>query len=132
MTIDALEKYGDLLAKKALGVIATTMPDGSPQATPVWFDYSDGFFRVNSAKGRQKDLNMRARPKISLTVVDPENPYRYMEVRGKVVEVIEKGGAEHIDELSKKYLGLDKYPYSQEGEVRVIYRIKPERIVPWG
>lgn len=126
------EKYRDILETKALGVLSTMMPDGSPQATPVWFDMDNGFFRVNSARGRQKDHNMRKRPDIALTVVDPQNPYRYMEVRGKVVEITEKGGSDHIDRLAKKYLGADKYPYSQPGEVRVIYKIKPDRIIPWG
>jgi PPOX class probable F420-dependent enzyme len=126
------KEYQDLIEKKALGILGTIMPDGSPQVTPVWFDMSDGFFLVNSAKGRQKDYNMRQRPNVALTVIDPENPYRYMEVRGSVMEITERGAAEHIDKLAKKYLGLDKYPYAQEGEVRVIYKIKPEKIVPWG
>ncbi len=123
MSVSVPEKYRDLLEKKALGVLATS---------PVWFNTKDGLFMVNSARGRQKDRNMRQRPGVALTVVDPQNPYRYMEVRGKVVEITENGASEHIDRLAKKYLGVDKYPYSQLGEVRVIYRIKPERIVPWG
>jgi PPOX class probable F420-dependent enzyme len=134
MTQTVPKKYHDLLEKKVIGTLATIMPDGSPQATPVWFDTSngDGYFLVNSAKGRQKDKNMRKKPSVALTLVDPDNPYRYIEIRGKVEEATEKGASEHIDQLAKKYLGEDKYPYAQPGEVRVIYKIKPDRIVTWG
>ncbi len=132
MVEEQLEKYRDLLEKKALGILATVMPDGSPQVTPVWFDTSNGVFLVNSAKGRQKDKNMRNRPKVALTIIDPDNPYRYMEIRGRVVDVTEEGASDHIDRLAKKYLGEDKYPYAQPGEVRVTYKIKPDRVVTWG
>ncbi len=108
------------------------MPDGSPQATPVWFNVENGFFYVNSAKGRQKDVNMRKRPIVALTIVDPDNPYRYLEVRGRIVDVKEKDAEAHIDRLSQKYLGVEKYPYRQRGEVRVIYKIKPSRTIGWG
>lgn len=81
---------------------------------------------VNSAQGRQKDRNMRRDPRVALAILDPENPYRFLEIRGRVVEITEKGADEHIDRLAKKYLKLDKYPYRQPGEVRVLYRIQPE------
>ena len=119
------EQYMDLLtSKKAFAHLGTLMPDGSPQVTPVWCDYADGFVRVNSAKGRQKDRNMRREPRISLCVLDPENPYRYLELRGRVVEITEAGADAHIDSLAKKYLGVDSYPYRQKAEIRVIYRIQ--------
>ncbi len=121
------EQYIDLLtSKKAFAHLGTLMPDGSPQVTPVWCDYADGFVRVNSAKGRQKDRNMRREPRISLCVTDPENPYRYLELRGRVVEITETGADAHIDSLAKKYLGVDSYPYRQKAEIRVIYRIQVE------
>lgn len=82
---------------------------------------------VNSARGRLKDKNMRQRPQVALSIQDPDDPYRYLEVRGRVVEITEQGADEHIDRLAKRYLGLDRYPYRQPGEVRVIYKIKPER-----
>jgi PPOX class probable F420-dependent enzyme len=132
MSEKVLKDFRDLLDKKAIGVLATIMPDGSPQATPVWFNTKNGNFLVNSAKGRQKDKNMRSRPKVAITVIDPKNPYRYLEVRGKVVEVTEKGAADHINELAKKYLDADKYPFGREGEVRIIYKIKPDKVVTWG
>ena len=85
-----LEKYSDLFKKKAFANLGTLMKDGSPQVTPVWCDFDGKHIRVNSARGRVKDLNMRRDPRVSLAVVDPENPYRYLEIRGKVIEVTEK------------------------------------------
>ena len=117
------ENFRDLLNKKALADVATIMPDGSPQVTPVWFDYDGQHIRINSAKGRQKDRNLRARPAVALAVVDPDNPYRYMQLRGKVIEITEKGADAHIDALSNSYLGKD-YPNRKAGEVRVTYVIE--------
>jgi PPOX class probable F420-dependent enzyme len=119
------EKYLDLLTtKKAFAHLATLMPDGSPQVTPVWCDYIDGQLRINSARGRIKDRNMRREPRVALCLLDPENPYRYMEIRGRIVEITEHGADDHINRLAKKYLGVDDYPYRQPDEVRVLYRIE--------
>ena len=120
------EKYLDLFTKRAFGHLATLMPDGRPQVTPVWCDFEGDHVRFNSARGRQKDRNIRRDPRVAITVVDPDNPYRYLEVRGRVVEITEQGADEHIDRLAKKYLQVDKYPYRQPGEVRVLYKIRPE------
>jgi PPOX class probable F420-dependent enzyme len=117
--------FEDLLAKKSFAFFATVMPDGSPQVTPVWLDFDGEYIRVNSAKGRVKDKNMRRDPRVALSMTDPENSYRHLSIRGKVVDITEKGADAHIDALAKKYLGLDTYPYHQPGEVRVIYRIQP-------
>lgn len=129
-----LKKYGDLLSddQKALAHVGTVMASGAPQVTPMWFDYDGTFFRVNSAKGRVKDRNMRRNPAVALSIVDPGNPYRYVGVRGRVIEITEQGGDAHIDRLAKKYLGQDRYPYRQPGEVRVIYKIAPERVSGMG
>lgn len=126
---DTFKKYEDLLShdRKALANLGTVMPDGSPQVTPVWFDYDGKVIGVNSAKGRVKDHNMRRNPNVALSIVDPENPYRYLALRGRVVEITEAGADEHIDRLAKKYLGQDRYPHRRQGEVRVTYRIVPER-----
>ena len=121
------EKYRDLFQKRAFANLATIMPNGSPQVSPVWVDYDGKHVIVNSAKGRQKDRNMRRQPHVALTVMDPENPYRYLEVRGRVAEITEKGADAHIDKMAKKYLNQDKYPGRQPGEVRVLYKIEPER-----
>lgn len=125
-------QYLDLFQKKAFANLATLNADGSPQVTPVWVDYDGQHVLVNSAKGRRKDKNMRERPRVALSIQDPDNPYRYIEVRGPVDEVTETGAAEHIDKMAKKYLGADKYPFAQPGEVRVLYKIKPERTSAMG
>ncbi len=122
------EKYLDLFHKKAFGSLSTLMPDGSPQTNPVWVDYQNGEVWVNSAVGRLKDRNIKRDPRVSVAVIDPENPYRYLEVRGKVREVTESGATEHIDRMAKKYLGKDKYPFAQPGEQRVLYKITPEHV----
>lgn len=120
------EKYRDLFNKPAFASLATLMPNGSPQVTPVWVDYDGKHVIFNSAKGRQKDLNVRREPRVALTIMDPENPYRYLEIRGRVKEITEKGADAHIDKMAKKYLNKDKYPFRQAGEVRVLYKIEPE------
>ena len=125
-------KYADLLNKKAFANLATLNRDGSPQVTPVWVDFDGKHIRVNTAVGRLKDKNMRRDPRVSLSIQDPENPYRYLEVRGKVVEHTEKGAEEHIDSLAQKYLGQAKYPYRQPGEVRVLYKIEPQKFSSMG
>jgi PPOX class probable F420-dependent enzyme len=126
------EQFRDLFTKKAFAHLATVMPDGSPQVTPVWCDYDGTYIRVNTAKGRVKDRNMRRNRKVALTITDPENPYRYLAVRGEVEEPTGQGADAHIDLLAKKYLGKDKYPYRQPGEVRVLYKIRPERVSSMG
>jgi len=126
------ENYLDLFRKRAFGSLATLMPDGQPQVTPVWIDLEGGKLVVNSAKGRAKDKNMRRDPRVSIAVIDPDNPYRYLEIRGKVVEVSESGADQHIDKMAKKYLDKDKYPFRKAGEVRVRYIIEPERFSSMG
>ncbi len=121
-----LEQYRDLLTqKKPVAALATVMPDGSPQVTPVWFDYDGARLRVNTAKGRIKWRNMKEGSRVALMIVDPDNPYRYVQVRGRVAVATENGADEHIDSLAKKYLGQDRYPYRQPGEVRVRFEIEP-------
>jgi len=118
--------YDDLLQqKKPLANLATLMPDGSPQVTPVWFDVADGKVRVNTARGRVKDRNMTRDPRVALVIVDPDNPYRHVQIRGRVARITEDGADAHIDKLAKKYLNQDKYPFRKPGEVRVIYEIEP-------
>jgi len=120
------EKYMDLITrKKSFADLATVMPDGSPQVTPVWFDYTGGKIRVNTARGRIKDRNMSKNSKVALAIMDPDNPYRHIQIRGKVTHVTEEGADKHIDSLAKKYMGQEKYPFRQRGEVRVTYEIEP-------
>lgn len=114
-----------LQQKKAFAHLATTMPDGSPQVTPVWFDFANGRVRVNTARGRVKARNMKEGSPVALSILDPDNPYRYIQIRGRVARITEEGAAAHIDSLAKKYIGKDKYPWSRPGEVRVTYEIEP-------
>ena len=122
------DNFSDLYQKKTFAQLATVMQDGSPQVTPVWWEYDGKHIVINSAKGRTKDLNMRRNPNVAISVQDPENPYRHLSLKGKVVEVTENGAYAHIDKLAKKYIGKDVYPNRRPGEVRVIYRILPEKI----
>jgi len=127
------EKYQDLMSqKKAFAMLATSMPDGSPQVTPVWFDFDGGILRVNTAKGRVKARNMATGAPVALAIVDPDNPYRYVQIRGHVGTVTENGADAHIDRLAKKYLGEDKYPYAQPGEVRIMVEIEPKSVSGMG
>jgi PPOX class probable F420-dependent enzyme len=120
----------DLLAddKKAFLFLATIMPSGSPQLTPIWFNVGNGNILINSAAGRIKDRNMRARPQVALCIPDPTNPYRYLQIRGKVIEITTADADDHINSLTMKYRGLPVYPYRQPGEQRVKYKIQIDRV----
>jgi len=125
--------FKDLLtAKKAFANLATINADGTPQVTPVWFDWDGRHVRINSAKGRVKDKNLRRTPSVALSIQDPDNPYRYVQIRGRVTSVTETGADAHIDALAKKYLGQDRYPYRKADEVRVTYVIAPDRVQTMG
>ena len=127
------DAYLDLLQqKKAFAELATVMPHGTPQVTPVWFDYTGGVIRVNSAKGRTKTRNMKEGAPVAISIMDPDNPYRYLQVRGKVTRVTEAGAAAHIDSLAKKYLDQVKYPWSRPDEVRVTFEITPSAVQAMG
>lgn len=128
------ESLGDLLLDetRAFLYLATTMPDGTPQVTPVWFNMDGEFILINSAKGRVKDRNMRLNPNVALAISDPKDPYRYMQIRGRVVEITEQSARQHIDQLSKKYTGQERYTAASPDEQRVMYRIKPENINTMG
>lgn len=126
------ENYLDLTHKKAFAQLATLMPDGSPHVSPVWFEYDGTHILVNSAKGRVKDRNIRRDPRVGIDILDPDNPYRHLSIRGRVVDITEKGADEQVDKLAKKYLGQDKYPFRSADEVRVLYKIEPERTYSMG
>ncbi len=119
------EEFLDLLSddSKAFLYLATIMPDGSPQVTPVWFSADGEHILINTAEGRVKDRNMKARPKVAMTVQDPKDPYRYLGMRGEVVSYTREGADEHINTLSFKYKGT---PYNiPAGQKRIIFRVKP-------
>lgn len=119
------EKFVELVTEKvAFAVLGTVMPDGSPQTTPIWFDYRDGRIRINTAQGRRKERNLNADPRVALAIMDPSNPYRYLQVRGRVVKRVVGEEAEvHIDALAKKYLNQERYPLRRSGETRITYEI---------
>jgi PPOX class probable F420-dependent enzyme len=127
-----IQKYSDLFEKKAFGYLATIMPDGSPQVTPVWVDFDGTHVRFNSARGRVKDKNIRRDPRVSITIQDPENPYRYLQIRGRVTEITEKGADEHANKLSQKYVGKLVYQKRSPDEVRVLYRVEPLKVSSMG
>jgi len=119
------EQFLDLLndGSKALLYLATIMPDGSPQVTPVWFDTDGKHILINTNEQRVKDKNMRVRPKVAMTIQDPNDFYRYLGVRGEVVSYTTEGADEHINKLSIKY---DNEPWTyRETQKRIIFKIKP-------
>jgi PPOX class probable F420-dependent enzyme len=109
---------------KSYAFLSTLMNDGTPQVTPVWFSWDGENLLINSAKGRTKDRNMRSRPDVAVAIQDPRNPYRYLQIRGKVVEITEEGARDHINFLNMKYNGSPLYGGPKD-EVRVIYKIQP-------
>lgn len=119
--------HKDLLADetRAFAYFATVMDDSSPQVTPIWFNTDDENILINSVRGRVKDQNMRERPKVGLLIMDPQDEYRYLMVRGTVIEIKEAGAKEHIDALAGKYTGEAKYKKLKPGDVRVTYVIEP-------
>src|ERR1700728_1875741 len=105
------ETHLDLFKKKAFANLVTLMPGGQPQVTPVWVDYDGRHVLINTAEGRQKDKNLQRDRRVALSIIDPDNPYRYLEVRGHVAERTRDGADQHIDAMTRKYLGQDKYPF---------------------
>jgi len=110
---------------KAFGFLATLMKDGSPQLTPIWFNTDGTYILINSARGRVKDKNMRRDQRIAMVIIDPNDSYHYVQIRGKIVEITTQGARDHIDQLSKKYTGRDKYASGSPDEIRVTYKILP-------
>ncbi|HEY7067023.1 MAG TPA: PPOX class F420-dependent oxidoreductase [Chloroflexota bacterium] len=108
--------------------LATLMPDGSPQVTPMWVDTDGQYLYINTAEGRQKPRNFLHNKRVALAIVDRDNPYRHATVRGRVVSVTTEGADANIDKLAKKYLGQDKYPFRQPGEQRVLVKIEPTHV----
>jgi PPOX class probable F420-dependent enzyme len=120
--------HADLLKdKKAFANLATLNADGSPQVTPVWVDFDGTHVLVNTAKGRVKTKNLERERRVALAISEPENPYRYLGIQGRVTEITESGADAHIDKMAHKYMGKD-YPFRAPGEVRVIVKIAPDKV----
>ncbi|CAN5678327.1 PPOX class F420-dependent oxidoreductase [soil metagenome] len=124
--------YRDLLETTALAHVATIGPDGEPQNNPVWFDWDGEQVKFSQTKTRQKYKNVGREPRLALSIVDPENPYRYLEVRGEVVRVEEDPNNDFINAMAKKYLGVDEYPYHQPGDERIVLYVEPEHTTQMG
>lgn len=113
---------------KAIAYLATIMKDGSPQVTPVWFNFDGEFIFINSAEGRIKDRNMRSRPAIAITIQDPANLYRYLQLRGRVIAISHEGADDHIDILSYKYKGKPQYEWRNKNEKRIKYKVQIDKV----
>lgn len=124
--------HADILGKRAFAHLCTLMPDGTPQASPVWIDTEGDKLVVNSAKGRRKDRNIEADRRVALSIADPDNPYRCLMIRGKVVAITTDGADAHIDKMAKKYMNKDSYPFRTPTEQRVKYIIEPEVVHTMG
>jgi PPOX class probable F420-dependent enzyme len=132
MSVPIPDNYMDLLDRPIVSAVVTVMPDGQPQATPVWFDYVDGYFRFNTAEGRQKAKNLARDSRVTFLIIDPQNSFHWMEVRGRVEEVVREADGmpearEHINTLSKKYTGSAVYG-GPASEGRIMYKITAEKI----
>jgi PPOX class probable F420-dependent enzyme len=120
----------DMIEHPNFGHLATLMPDGSPQVTPVWVDHEGDFVLINTVIGRLKQRNVTRDPRVAVDIIDQTNPYQKVYIRGRVVDQIRGGAEEHIDNLAHKYLGTDKYQNRQPGEQRIILKIEPEHVSP--
>ena len=117
-----------VLKDKNFAFLGTIMKDGRPQVSPVWIDFDGSHIIVNSEEKRAKVRNIKRDPRVSVSVANAENPYQYFEFRGKVTDTTKDGASDHIDQMAKKYLGQDKYPFNRPGDVRVIIKIDPQEV----
>ena len=130
MTIPA--SHADLLTSKGFAHVATIGPNGEPQNSPVWFDWDGTHLLFSQTTGRQKYRNLQREPRVALSIIDPANPYRYLEVRGTVDSIDDDEGNAFIDSMAKKYLGQDRYPWHQPGDHRVVVKVRPEHTSSMG
>ena len=128
MTSTLTDAARTLLNRPVIANVATVDADGHPQLTPVWIDLEGNDLVFNTAKGRAKTRNLENNPHVAVSIVDPDNAYNVVVVRG-TVEGTEEGADAHIDSLAKKYLDLDTYPMRQPGEVRIKYRVVADKVV---
>jgi PPOX class probable F420-dependent enzyme len=128
MAVTIPSTHADLFNKPAFASLATLNADGTPQVTPVWIDWDGKNLLVNTAQGRIKDRNLRKNPNVAISIMDPDNPYRYLAVQGRVTNVTTNGADAHIDKMAKKYMGKDTYPFRTPTEVRVLFAIEPQKV----
>jgi PPOX class probable F420-dependent enzyme len=132
MATELSDKHQQLLRGKNFANIATLGDDGSPQVTPVWIDFDGTHILFNTEKKRAKTRNLERDPRVALAISDAQNPYSYVEIQGRVVEMTEEGASEHIDKMAMKYMGKEKYPFHRPGDVRVIVKIEPLKAMGMG
>jgi PPOX class probable F420-dependent enzyme len=126
------DKARQLIARPVLASLTTLNKDGSPQITPLWVDRDGDDLLFNTAEGRVKARNIHRDPRVAVSVVDPEDPYNVVALRGTVVDITTDGADGHIDSLAHKYLGVDTYPMRREGEVRIKVRVRTDHIAMGG
>lgn len=126
------QDYRDLLEKPVVASLATLLPNGQLQVTPVWCDFDGKYVRVNTVMGRQKYKAMVANPQVAIMALDPQDPYRYLEVRGTVVKISEDGADRHIDKLAHDYTGSERYEWHKPGDTRAICYIEPIKVLVYG
>lgn len=125
------ESHRDLVDRPIVAALGTTLPNGTPQVTPVWFHYEDGYIYFNTAAGRLKDRAIRANPYVAVMILDPNDGYRYVQLRGPVVEITEQGARAHIDQLARRYTGAE-YFNAPPSQVRIKYKMRPEFVDTMG
>jgi PPOX class probable F420-dependent enzyme len=128
MAVTLNDKQKKLITDKNFGHIATLNKDGSPQVSPVWIELDGNYLVVNTEQKRLKTRNIKRDPRVAVSIQNAENPYQYIEIRGRAVEVTDNGGFEGIDRLSAKYTGQEKYPGNAPGDVRIVIKIEPEHV----
>jgi PPOX class probable F420-dependent enzyme len=126
------DRYRDILESKTLGHLATVDPGGRPQVNPVWFGTQGEYLIFSQTTTRQKDKNLQRDARLALSIVDPDNPYRYLELRGRVVRIDPDPAKAFIDSMAKKYLGVDEYPWNQPGDERIVMVIAVEHTTQMG
>ena len=126
------ESHIDLLEKNGFAHLASIGPNGEPQSHPVWFDWHDGKVRISTTKDRQKYRNLTREQRVALSILDSDNPYRYLELRGRVVAIDDDPDRSFIDSLAKRYMGVDEYPSHQASDERVVFSIEPEHAATLG
>ncbi|HEY3842831.1 MAG TPA: PPOX class F420-dependent oxidoreductase [Acidimicrobiales bacterium] len=125
-------KARELIDRPVLASLTTLNANGSPQVTPIWVDLDGDDLLFNTAEGRVKARNLHRDPRVAVSVIDPEDPYNVVALRGSVADITTDGADAHIDSLAKKYLGVDTYPMRSEGEVRIKVRVRTDHIAMQG
>ncbi len=126
------ESHRDILDETGIAHLGSLGPDGEPQSHPVWYDFQDGQLRISTTKDRQKYRNVTRDPRVSASITDPDDPYRYLEIRGTVASIEDDPDKKFIDFLAGRYLGEDEYPNKLPDAERVIISIEPEHAATMG